>query len=289
MWPGRADAEKNKLCDAWTAQSAEIEKAERNGNDKAYVAWAGLTAVLDAVSTAYRAAGEQGGELAGIEFEGRLVLPAVKILSGWDALVKWSIKNSGVEGDEVGLVKGPLAEAAAAVQALAKKDFAVVGPIGRGDAFDEEYWGVLDGALRAAIAALATLCPRMMSVRNAGTTSAEARKISADRCLLLLDGSDIRALAMRALGGTLHVDEITVEPRCLAERVTGLGGKLMEYLIREAYAARSGGGVSVTLLPIGDLAKKYYTKMGFTPDDDVWIMTRPAQQKYLATHTVFEA
>jgi hypothetical protein len=289
VWPGRADAGKNGLCRAWVAQSAGIEEAEKAGGDKAYVAWAGLTAALNAVSAAYAAAGEPGGELAGPAFGARLAGPALAILSGWESLVAWAIKNSGAPAEEVRLAREPLAGAAGAVQALARRDFTETGPIGRGDAFDEEYWGALDGALRTAIGAVATLCPRMMSVRNAATISGEASKISADRCLLLLDGPDIKALAMRALEGTLHIDEITVEPRSLAGKVTGLGGKLMEYLIREAHAARSGTGVSITLLPVGDLAKKYYTTMGFTPGGDIWVMTRPAQQAYLRTHTEFGA
>lgn len=227
--------------------------------------------------------------LPGPAFAARLVVPALAILSGWESLVTWAIKNSGAPAEEVGLARAPLAGAAGAVQALARRDFTVTGTIGRGDDYDGEYWGALDGALRTAIGAAATLCPRMMSVRNAATISGQAGKISADRCLLLFDGPAIKALAMRALEGTLHIDEITVEPRSLAGQVTGLGGKLMEYLIREAHAARSGAGVSITLMPVGDLAGKYYRKMGFTPGGDTWIMTRPAQQAYLRTHTEFGA
>jgi len=282
-WQDGAEAEKDRLCDAWIRQAEEIAEAEKNGEDRTYVACARIAGLIAAVDAAL-APGGLDAALAGPDFTRRFISPALEVVGDWASIALWAAKNCGPAEAQVGRAKAALSTAVATMRGLADKA-ALAPSIGRTAEDDEGYWGPLDAALRTAKTALEDLCPRMASVRNAATTCGQAKDYGAERCLLLADNGQIRALAMRTIGVTLHVHDLTVEPRALQDKVRGLGGALMEYLIREA-AARN---LRITLLPIGDLAKAIYTTMGFAPQasGDDWELTRPGQLKYLATHRVF--
>lgn len=293
-WPGGPEAGKNALCDEWIKEASAIgDEERRQGADRAYVAWASITGLYSDVCNAYQALGGPGGlALDGPTFAARFVRPAQEVLSGSDMLALWVIKHPEISGAPEGVaqkVRAALAGAARPVLDLAQKDFSSVPAVGREDAQETQYWSPLTTGLQQSGELLAALCPRMMNVRNAATTCGLARRQDADACIVLYDGQEIRALASRTVGPVLDIHQITVRPRSLQQGVKGIGGVLMEYLIREAAAANSGAGVSVTLEPIGDLAKEIYAKMGFTPGQDRWVMGKPAQQKYLITHTVFKA
>jgi len=287
-WPEGPDAGKNALCEAWIAQASEIEKAElESGADRTYVAWASIAALNKDAEAAYRKAGDPGGAPAGSAFAALFVGPAAKILGDPAALVLWAIKHAGLAKEDGDPAKAALAIAAGPVLDLAKKDLGSIPAVRREE--EEAHWVSLLTGLQKSMEVLETLCPRMMSVRNAAKTCGLARERAADGCIVLLDGGKIKALATRTLGAGLTIHEITVEPQALRDKVRGIGGTLMEYLIREAAAAKSGAGVNVTLLPIGHLAMTFYRTMGFEPAEPDWVMNAKARQEYLKKHREFEA
>ena len=293
-WPDDPNAGKNALCDKWIAQATEIEEAEiKVGTDQVYVAWAAMDKLSKDAMSAYQAAREPEGVPTGPDFASRFVRPAFEVLSNGEQFVSLASKDTGVTKDEVSQARQVLTNAASLVLGLAKTDFASILAVSREDEPEEKYWIPLLTALNDSAGVLETLCPRMTGVRNAAKTCGLARARDAAGCTVLRDRGEIKALVMWSLGGSLAIDEITVEPASLQKQVKGIGGALIEYLIREAAKANSGAGVNLTLLPIGKLAKKIYKVMGFEPtmpdnEDATWVMKKPAQQTYLKKHHEFE-
>ena len=293
-WPDDSNAGKNALCDKWIAQASQSEEAElKSGADHVYVAWTTIAMLNKEAMAAYQAAREPEGVPAGSVFASRFVLPAFKVLRGAGQLTSLASTDRGVTKDEVIQATKVLTNAAASMLGLTKMDLTSVLAISREDEPEEKYWIPLLTALSDSAGVLETLCPRMAGVRNAATTCGLALNRDAAGCTLLRDGGEIKALAMWSLGATLGIDEITVEPESLQKQMKGIGGALMEYLIREAAKADSGAGVNLTLLPIGRLAKKIYKAMGFEPavpgnQDSTWVMKKPARQAYLEKHREFE-
>ncbi len=293
-WPDDPNAGKNALCNKWIAQASQIEETEiKSGADQVYVAWAAMDKLNKDAMAAYKAAREPEGVPAGPVFASRFVQPALEVLRNGEQFTSLASKDTGVTKDEVNQACQVLTNAAASVLGLAKMDLASVLAVSREDEPEEKYWIPLLTALNDSVGVLEPLCPRMTGVRNAAKTCGLALARDAAGCTVLRDRGEIKALAMWSLAGSLVIDEITVEPESLQRQVKGIGGALMEYLIREAAKANSGTGVNLTLLPIGQLAKKIYKAMGFEPtvpgnEDSTWAMKKPAQQAYLKKHHEFE-
>jgi hypothetical protein len=241
--------------------------------------------------SAWQAARESSGQLAGTAFAARFVQPALSVLSEHETYTALARKDPGVTSAEVSKAEITLGGAAKAMATLSKLDFGSVPALGREEVHDETYWLPLLGALNDSAQVLDTLCPRMMGVRNAATTCGLINAKDSGTCTVLRDDGEIRAIAMWTLDETLFIDEITVEPKALQKQVKGIGGALIEYLVRQAAAAKGGAGVPVTLDPIGDLARKIYTRMGFEPGSVSpgarWVMRKPAQEAYLKRYTSF--
>lgn len=282
-WPKGPETAKNALCDAWIKQSAEIEEAEKDGQEGPYVAWRGIRRLRADAVVAVAAAGEPDG-LTGQDFGTRLTAPALAILGRAGVFALWAAKNTKTPKERIGEARQTLAAAAATMQGLAAKA-ATAASIGVTEDDGNQYWQPFDTAMGSAEEALTFLCPRMMNVRNAATICGQAKDQFEEHCLVLTDNGVIRALAMRTAtaGVSMQVHDIIVEPRALQQGADGLGGMLLEYIIREAASQK----LTVTLLPVSELAKAIYTSMGFAPvkGGSAWYLADP--EKYLKKHQVF--
>jgi len=291
-WPQDTRTHRKALCNAWIEQSQRIEESEqKSGSDPVYCAWAVIYGLNVQAMSAYQAARESSGQLTGTAFAARFVSPALSVLSEWEKCTALAKKDQGVTSAEVSKAEFALAAASKELATLSKLDFGSVAAISREDGHEDTYWIPLLTALNESAKVLNTLCPRMMGVRNAATTCGLMNGKESGTCTVLRDDGEIRAIAMWTLDTALFIDEITVEPEALQKQARGIGGALIEYLIRQAAAAKGGAGVPVTLDPIDDLARKIYTRMGFEPSSmdsgARWVMRKPAQEAYLKKYTSF--
>jgi hypothetical protein len=177
--------------------------------------------------------------------------------------------------------RNDLAAAYAELDSL-NKALGSIAALDREDDHAGTYWDPVMKILARSGTTLIMLGSRMTGVHNVATICGLAQQRDADACLLLCEGERIRALAMRTLGPQYQeVHEITVDPRALQAGERGLGGTLMEYLVREAATAHSDAGVPIRLYPVDGVATTIYSAMGFTAAGDYWVMRQQAQQDYL--------
>jgi hypothetical protein len=291
LWGPGAKSEIETLCDSWIEQSTTIkEEEQKTGLDPLYRGWVTVAKLFEDMMAAYGAATETTGEITGAAFSERFVQPALVALAGLPGLIPDGGTSRGPTEEESAGAKRVLTEALTAVDALSRKDLGSVTSLGRSETHENDYWMPLYGALKGASDILPDFCPRMVAVDNVATTCNLAKENGVGEWILLLEGTAIMALATRTLGRAsekapwvLNVEAITVAPALLRNRVSGYGGTLMEHIVREALTA----GALITLKPIGSLAQKIYSSMGFTSRGEVWVMGKPAQLKYVAKHGVY--